>query len=630
MPRAGTSAASRRSAPSKPAAEPGVAGPALAVFAVALVLRLLHVLALRDSPYFDVLLGDARAYDAWAQRIASGDWLGTGVFYQAPLYPYVLGVVYSAVGRDLLAVRVVQAVFGAASAACLVAAGRAFFGRPAGIAAGLLLACWAPAIFFDGLLQKATLDGLLLCASLALLGRTARGAQAPRDWAFVGVGLGALALTRENALVLAAVVTWWALAPTARRPDPARLRMAGALLGGVAVVVAPVAIRNTVVGGEFHLTTAQFGPNFYIGNNPKSDGTYVPLREGRGAAEYEQADATALAEAAQGRALSPGEVSRHWSGRAVAYITSQPGDWLQLLGRKARLLLNAGEMFDTESQEAYAGWSPVLRRLGPVTHLGLLVPLALLGAVSAWPRRHEVWVLYALALAYAATVVAFYVFARYRYPLVPLLMLFAGAAIARAAAWWPDRATAPGPWRWPALAAAALAAVVANWPLLSPSLMLAMSEHNLGAALQEAGRLREAEAVYTRVVALRPEDAPSYNNLGAVRMALGNPEGAHAAFSEALRRRPEAANVRRNLANASYDLGSGALERGDFASAERWLREAVTTDPAHARAWNNLGIALAQSGRAGDAAGAFRRALAADPRLADAAANLARVEGRAR
>ncbi|PYR08274.1 MAG: hypothetical protein DMG00_15475, partial [Acidobacteria bacterium] len=36
-------------------------------------------------------------------------------------------------------------------------------------------------------------------------------------------------------------------------------------------------------------------------------------------------------------------------------------------------------------------------------------------------------VLYALIVAYAASVVLFYVFARYRYPLVPLLIPFAAA-----------------------------------------------------------------------------------------------------------------------------------------------------------------------------------------------------------
>src|SRR5262245_31399286 len=61
------------------------------VFLVALAVRLLHLWQIRRAPFFDVLLGDARGYDAWAQQIAAGDWIGRDVFYQAPLYPYFLG-----------------------------------------------------------------------------------------------------------------------------------------------------------------------------------------------------------------------------------------------------------------------------------------------------------------------------------------------------------------------------------------------------------------------------------------------------------------------------------------------------------------------------------------------------------
>ena len=48
-------------------------------------------------------MGDSRGYDEWARRIAGGDWLGHEVFYQAPLYPYLLGVIYAIAGRHLLA-----------------------------------------------------------------------------------------------------------------------------------------------------------------------------------------------------------------------------------------------------------------------------------------------------------------------------------------------------------------------------------------------------------------------------------------------------------------------------------------------------------------------------------------------
>ena len=151
---------------------------------------------------------------------------------------------------------------------------------------------------------------------------------------------------------------------------------------GLALVLLPVAVRNYAVGGGFYLTTSQFGPNFYIGNNPKSDGTYMSLRFGRGAPEYERQDATELAEHALGRSLTPSEVSGYWTDRALGFITSQPGAWLRLVGRKLLLLWNADEMLDTESQETYAEWSLPLRVGGWFGHFGVLVPLARLRHVG--------------------------------------------------------------------------------------------------------------------------------------------------------------------------------------------------------------------------------------------------------
>src|SRR5579864_553046 len=149
-----------------------VAGVSFAIFVVALAVRLVHVWQIRRAPFFTLLLGDSRGYDEWAQRIAAGDWIGHDVFYQAPLYPYVLGVVYATAGRHLLIVRVLQAVIGSASCALLaLAAARLFRSRAIGVAAGLMLAFYAPAIFFDGLIQKSVLDVFFLCCALWLIAK---------------------------------------------------------------------------------------------------------------------------------------------------------------------------------------------------------------------------------------------------------------------------------------------------------------------------------------------------------------------------------------------------------------------------------------------------------------------------
>ena len=142
---------------------------AFGIFAVALVVRLVHVWQIRKAPFFSVLMGDSRAYDEWAQRIARGDWMGHEVFYQAPLYPYFLGILYAVAGRDLLMVRICQAILGSIACVWLGLAGRRFFSRRVGLIAGLLLALYAPAIFFDSLLQKSVLDVFFICLTMWIL-----------------------------------------------------------------------------------------------------------------------------------------------------------------------------------------------------------------------------------------------------------------------------------------------------------------------------------------------------------------------------------------------------------------------------------------------------------------------------
>jgi len=94
----------------------------------ALVLRALYLVELWHTPFFSILVGDGKQYAAWAQEIAGGQWLGTSVFYQAPLYPYLLALLYKVAGPDPGYVRVVQIVLGSASCLLLAQAGRRFVG----------------------------------------------------------------------------------------------------------------------------------------------------------------------------------------------------------------------------------------------------------------------------------------------------------------------------------------------------------------------------------------------------------------------------------------------------------------------------------------------------------------------
>src|SRR5882724_6484843 len=179
------------------------------IFGCAFLIRLVYLIEIDSIPLFYNLAGDGRTYDEWGQRIAAGDWVGQGVFYQAPLYPYFLGVLQIILGHNLWLIRLIQIALGAISCVLIFQTGRNLFSRQAGIAAGLILVCYAPGVFFDGLIEKSILDFFLLSLLLWLLSQLTSATAPWNRWLGLGTVLGLLGLSRENALILAVVLPIW-------------------------------------------------------------------------------------------------------------------------------------------------------------------------------------------------------------------------------------------------------------------------------------------------------------------------------------------------------------------------------------------------------------------------------------
>lgn len=655
------------------------------VAAVALGLRVLYLWQLQASPLANLLVGDALAYVRWGQRLAGGDWIGSDVFYQAPLYPYFLGVIQALwrgdLASDLFIVRVVQIVLGTMGCVFLTLAGKAMFGKSAGVVAGLMLACYPAAIFFDGLIQKSALDLPLLCLALWLLvmGRQAATHSKMRTlswWAAAGATLALLMLSRENALVFVAAAALWAMIPLQRLSNEHAADAASSnkhdwrlgitrtvvLLAALMLTLSPVIVRNKIVGGEFHLTTSQFGPNFYIGNHAGADGSYQPLRYGRGDAAYERTDAIEIAQERTGKTLSPGEVSSYWTGQVLAFMRDETAVFMKLMWRKTMLLFNAVEVTDTEGQYAYSDYASVLHWLQK-WGMGLLLPLAAAGMVLRGREMKKMWLLPLCIGLYAASVIAFFVFARYRLPLVPLLMLPAAAGLVTLPEVFRERQTRRLSI---AMCAGLIALAFASWPVVQindqravsyasfarATAMTSLSQENVGklgeplpseqvevfyrkaiayaphyaaahfnygVLLLESGRTDEAIDAFEATLRLKPDLADAWNQLGLARLKNGELSGAVMAYQEAIGRQPR-------FAQAHNNLGVALARAGQLESAAIHYRQAITLDPAMKQAHNNLGTTLARLGNLFEAILCFEKALAIDPTYVDAQANLQKAK----
>ena len=579
----------------------------ITIFIVAFTLRFIYLFQIDTIPLFDHLAGDARTYYEWGQRIAAGDWLGAEVFYQAPLYPYLLGILQFFFGKTLWLARLIQITLGALSCSLIFLIGQRLFSRQAGIISGFILAGYGPALFFDGLIEKSILDLFLLAVILFLIFyRTDQGSMA--NWFGVGAVLGLLALSRENTLILVLVVPCWIALSSSTVLPTARLRRIGLFLAGLVLVLLPVGLRNLAVGGEFKLTTSQLGPNFYIGNNPAADGTYNSIRGMIGEPQLEGPDAKRLAERELQRRLSPGEVSSYWLGKSFEYIKTQPLDWLALLAKKWALVWNAREIEDSDDFYIYQQWSSLLAVLGRLNHFGVLAPLAAVGLLLTLGQWRRLWLLYGMVLALAASVAAFYVFGRYRFSLVPLLVLFAGAGLMQMIFFYKH-----GRWRplFGAIVVFCACATFTNWHLFEYSGPGAAGYNNLSNAYYRQGRVEEALQAALKAIEVEPNYGVAHYNIGNIYAGQGKVALALRHFEEALRIYPNYAELRSNL-------GQLLAERGDLQAGIEQFRRAIALDPALFRAHLNLGVALAKQGQIDAADVPLREAARLRPQSAEA------------
>jgi tetratricopeptide (TPR) repeat protein len=582
---------------------------------LAAVVRGIYLWQLQATPLGRHLIVDEAGYDRWALAVAGGRLLGEHPFYQAPLYPYALGAWYALFGHSLLAVRLVQAAGGLASVMLLYVVALRTFGRTAARVAALGAALYAPFLFYEGSILKESWAILLTNLLLLLLLQAADGARG--RWLAAGVTLGLLALLRENALLYLPVLLAWNLARRAGREGGwrQRFRECGLLTAGMVAALLPAIGHNWAAGGGLLLTTYQGGSNFYIGNHPGAPGVYTPMRKGRETPRFEGADARAEAERRAGHPLSPAEVSRFWVRESLRFAVHEPLAFLALQGRKFALVWNAREVPDTWDIRFLEKLVPVLRL--PLVRFGWIAPLGLLG-MGLRPLRRDTILLLLITATTVASVVAFYVFARYRLPLAPLVLLFAGHAVARGLELLRARQ-----WRRLALGAALLIPLTAFVHLPLSWLSLAFTDEvghqNLGFLLLEDGDPRGAEEQFRTAVAINPDLGNAWLQLALVRQRLGDAAGAQGAL-EGLVRHAEARRAAGDEvfdpaqeAMAHREMGKQARQQGRREDAAREFGRAAALLPRQTADLVNMGIELRSLGRTSEAAAAYAEALRRDP-----------------
>jgi len=422
----------------------------VAVYALAVIVRLGFLLQARHNPLYQYPTIDERTHHEIAKAIATGTAPSTA-YLRAPAYLYFLAGVYKVTGPDSLRARYVQ-VFVAGLAPVLVfLIGGRLFGPTVGLVAGLLSTVYWTFVFFSTeLLDVSVASVLYLLLAYLLISMDDR-----RWWKWLVCGgmVGLGAITRPNILAypafLAVVVIWGTrqrlVAGAARVAGTAWLRIGltkvGLLALGCALAIAPVTLRNLIVSGEPVLIAA-WGPGaLWASNNPHSDAKRMSrppldtssspilqdLRKDPWFIAAELAECLYI-HAAQELGHRPrySEVEKFYTRLSMAYVRQYPGKLLSDMFKRLCYSLNAYEYPFNKDLYHFLDYSSLLRALSWL-HFGVICPVGILGLLLAASRR--TWpagLAYQIALILALVLpgALFPPTARYRLPAIYLLMPF--------------------------------------------------------------------------------------------------------------------------------------------------------------------------------------------------------------
>ena len=587
--------------PNVPLPMPGTVQKGVALAAV-FVLKLIVLQQLRGHPLTQANSGlDTTAYADLARQVVDGNWgLGPSLYYVSPFYIYFLAAGL-AVFKSFTAVRVLQIALGTVTVGLVFASARVWFGERAAWIAAALAAFTGLFTFYEVLIVQASVDAFLTSTALYFLtlgvrpvvppegGRYGTGEKndgtAKKDGSGYGTatrgrsGYGTsrvVSAFRRNAILLAGLIFGL---QTLNRPNVMlaaigitvvmvivlrRIQPAVLLVAGLAVGMAPAAVRNVVVAHEWTFVSSHGGLNFYIGNREGATGFYLPVPGITPAIVGQEIDARRVAGAALGHPVNDAEASDYFVALSRRWMMAHPLDAAALFLRKLYYTFNAAHVPLPHSYPFYAYDENTALRfyvVGP----WLLIPLGLAGLVFAAPahrtREYLIWA--SFVPAYAAAVALFFVAERYRLPLLVPLCAASGAAIDAAL-----RAIQVRRWRSLAAGAGAVAvlAIAANWRL----------------GLDDGRWLEGLRTAQQLAILQRYDEADRWAE------RLDTPGAAH-------------------YGAGRYGLGAQLLMLGHPERALPHLQAAHRQDPSNARTDYALGQALLGSGRAGDAVPHLRR-----------------------
>ena len=393
------------------------------ILALSLVVRVVYLLLYNNLPEWDQLTIDNYYHHNWAISIAQGNVFGDTTYFRAPFYVFCLAGLYSFLGTSLWVARIFGLTIGLLSILMTYLIATRVFDRKVGLLAALIHTFYPICIYFESeLLLDPTFTLLFQVALYRVLiwWETER----TRDIFYTGLFLGLAAITRPTALIVVPLAMLVIFSVLHKRG--AAVRQSAILILGIALVVAPVTIRNVAVAGDPVLIASQGGINLYIGNNDDADGFSAVMPEPLGY-NWRISQITHIAETDEGRTLKPGEVSSYWTSEAIGWILNNPGAFLSMYAKKLYHHISDREISNNRQISIFADKVAILK-YNPLS-FGILFALAAAGVLFCFGTDRRAAFLVVVILSYTVVSALFFFSSRFRLPLLSLYFVLSAATL---------------------------------------------------------------------------------------------------------------------------------------------------------------------------------------------------------
>jgi 4-amino-4-deoxy-L-arabinose transferase-like glycosyltransferase len=386
------------------------------ILAAAFALRVAWALAVPILPVSDSVVYDQLAWNiaahgayAWNNGELTAYWpVGTAFIYS---------LVYRLFGHEVAPIAALNVILGTVSVGLVMVLARRWMSRATALAAGAIYALWPSQIEFTSVLASELLFNFML-----LLALWSTFTPTVRSWALKGVLAGLFlagaAYIRPTALplvlLLAASLIW------SRQADwRAVVRFSFAALLAMSVCLAPWALRNLTQLGAPVIVSTNGPANLWMGNNPQSNGSYMPL----------PGDVSGMNEVDRSKLLG---------ARAKSFIVEHPGRAAALFLRKLVITHDRetiGISWNESSlRPALGDRGLVIAKAASTAYWWLALALGLAGVFLVLARQRWRGLLQPsllawgyFALVHAATVGA----DRYHFASIPFIAMLAGSAALR-------------------------------------------------------------------------------------------------------------------------------------------------------------------------------------------------------